>query len=142
MAIDDIKENISSRSSEIFDNLVQAQGDRPYEETGFRRIDGPWSWIMSVLLLMSSLFTYGCASTYGILFPKILKDLKSTRALTGFIADVSGSYNNAFYTAGSLEVFAGCLYILTRCIPSSNREVILDDTLDTQLVVVEKETVL
>ncbi|KXJ12831.1 hypothetical protein AC249_AIPGENE8817 [Exaiptasia diaphana] len=82
MISNEINDNIS-RSSVMFDKQEHEPGDQSYQETCFKRIDGPWSWIMSVLLMTSSLFIFGCASTYGILFPNILKDFKSTRALTG-----------------------------------------------------------
>jgi hypothetical protein len=49
----------------------------------FTRIDGPWSWILCVFLLTCCLVVYGCSSTYGILFPKILEELKSGKAITG-----------------------------------------------------------
>ena len=48
-----------------------------------KRIDGPWSWIMCSLLLSSILVQYGCVATYGILFPNILKEFQTGRAITG-----------------------------------------------------------
>ena len=60
---------------------------------------------------------------------------------TGLIADLTGSYKYAFYIAASLEIVGGCLSFLARFIPSlDNDHTALQ--LQTELVVVEKETVL
>lgn len=47
------------------------------------RKDGAWSWIMCTLLFLCNLFLFGCATTYGILFPNILKEFGKGRAITG-----------------------------------------------------------
>jgi hypothetical protein len=49
----------------------------------FTRMDGPLSWILCVFLLTSYLVVLGCSSTYGILFPEILEEFKSGKAITG-----------------------------------------------------------
>ncbi|KAK3699581.1 hypothetical protein QZH41_014292 [Actinostola sp. cb2023] len=70
------------------DRLTREDGERyeperlPAASTDFKRMDGPWSWIMCVLLLTSTLLQYGCVCTYGILFPEILNEFQSGRAVT------------------------------------------------------------
>ncbi|XP_028515070.1 monocarboxylate transporter 13-like [Exaiptasia diaphana] len=66
--------------------------------------------------------------------------------LSGFIADVSGSYNYAFYTAGSLELIGGSISLALLCfeIPFVNRELDESSRFSTVLEfnITEKETVL
>lgn len=65
--------------------LQHDKDDRAYERPldKFKRIDGPWSWIMCVLFASCNLLMFGCVKTYGILFPSILNEFNSGRAITG-----------------------------------------------------------
>ncbi|XP_020903015.1 monocarboxylate transporter 7-like [Exaiptasia diaphana] len=81
----------------------QTKPNESCKSSRFTRVDGPWSWIVVVFLLFCILFQYGCTSTYGILFPDILRGLKSSRAL----AAIPGSA--AVSNTGILGIFIGKL---------------------------------
>ncbi|XP_031565152.1 monocarboxylate transporter 10-like [Actinia tenebrosa] len=55
----------------------------------FTRTDGPWSWLLCLLLLTSCLVVYGCSSTYGIMFPGVLEELQSGKAITAIPGSLS-----------------------------------------------------
>lgn len=61
--------------------------DEPVDESrplkNFKRIDGTWSWFVCVLFFTCSLIEFGSAASYGILFPNILKEFNTTRAIAG-----------------------------------------------------------
>jgi hypothetical protein len=62
----------------------------------------------------------------------------------GLVADLTGSYGYAFYTAGSLEIVGASLQFLARCFYKQNEEMSDNSqhSSDIELVIVERETVL
>ncbi|KAK3698768.1 hypothetical protein QZH41_014523 [Actinostola sp. cb2023] len=66
--------------------------------------------------------------------------LFASSALAGLVADVSGSYHPAFYTAGAILLLAACMSQLTRFIKTTDK-VGNKSLLREELVVFERETV-
>ncbi|KXJ13821.1 hypothetical protein AC249_AIPGENE4859 [Exaiptasia diaphana] len=81
--------------------MQQDINDIDYEQPlrlEFKRIDGPWSWLLCFLFFLCNVLAYGFIATYGILFPNILKDFSSGRAITALDNENSNncSSNSSF----------------------------------------------
>ncbi|XP_048585828.1 monocarboxylate transporter 12 isoform X1 [Nematostella vectensis] len=91
-------------------------------------------------IILESLPTERRGSGYGIFQLFISIPYVFGPSLSGLIADVSGTgYTNSFFTAGAIEVVAGCVPFLIPFMPTASRKE--EITVNEELIVYGKESV-
>jgi len=99
--------------------------------------------IPSSIHLLFFLFIDSFTKSINFFIDPLPSSLTLAFIISGYIADVSGSYDYSFYTAGCLEVCAGLISTLFYCIKSSKSKTKTTEIiLDSKIIIYERETVL